>query len=143
MTNKFDLDQAIKALQPGQHLTGKDGILTPLINQIIETALAAELEQHLQDAEQPNRENGYTKKTIKSPSGNFELDTPRDRAGSFELKLVKKNQTRLTDEIDHKIISIFSIGMSYRDIHGHIEDLYGIKVSEATISSITDNLIPE
>ena len=143
MTNEFDLAQAIKALQSGQDLTGKDGFLTPLIKQITEAALKAELQQHLENDEQPNRKNGSSKKTIKSSVGSFELDTPRDRTGSFEPQLVKKNQTKLTDEIDRKILSMFSLGMSYRDIRGHVEDMYGIDVSEATITSITDSLIPE
>ena len=143
MTKDFDIEQAIKALQSGQDLTGKDGFLTPLIKQITEAALKAELEQHLENDDQPNRRNGTSRKTVKSSVGAFELDTPRDRSGSFEPKLVKKNQTKLTDEIDRKILSMFSLGMSYRDIRGHVEEMYGIDVSEATISSITDRLIPE
>jgi len=67
---------------------GKDGILTPLIKQLTEAALQAELEAHLDDEEQPNRKNGSGKKTVKSPSGSFELNSPRDRNGSFELQLV-------------------------------------------------------
>ena len=114
-----------------------------LIKQVIEGALKAELEQHLEGDEQPNRKNGSSKKTIKSSAGSFELETPRDRTGSFEPKLVKKNQTKLTDEIDRKILSMFSLGMSYRDIRGHVEDMYGIDVSEATITGVTDRLIPE
>lgn len=143
MNKDFDLEQAIKALQSGQDLTGKDGFLTPLIKQITEAALKAELEQHLEGDEQPNRKNGSSKKTIKSSVGTFELDTPRDRSGTFEPQLVKKNQTKLTDEIDRKILSMFSLGMSYRDIRGHVEDMYGIDVSEATITGVTDRLIPE
>lgn len=143
MTKDFNIDDAIKALKSGQDLTGKDGVLTPLIKQLTEAALQAELEQHLEIGEQPNRKNGSSKKTVKSSVGAFELDTPRDRSGSFEPKLVKKNQTKLTDEIDRKILSMFSLGMSYRDIRGHVEDMYGIDVSEATITGITDRLIPE
>ncbi|ASW80952.1 IS256 family transposase [Vibrio anguillarum] len=143
MNKDFDLEQAIKALQSGQDLTGKDGFLTPLIKKITEAALKAELEQHLEGDEQPNRKNGSSKKTIKSSVGTFELDTPRDRSGTFEPQLVKKNQTKLTDEIDRKILSMFSLGMSYRDIRGHVEDMYGIDVSEATITGVTDRLIPE
>lgn len=143
MTKNFNIEDAIKALQSGQDLTGKDGVLTPLIKQLTEAALKAELEQHLEDDTQPNRKNGSSKKTVKSSAGAFELETPRDRAGSFEPKLIKKNQTKLTDEIDRKILSMFALGMSYRDIRGHVEDMYGIDVSEATITSITDRLIPE
>lgn len=143
MTKQFDMDEAIKALREGKDLTGRDGVLTPLIKQLTEAALQAELEQHLHEDAVPNRKNGKTSKTVKTGSGAFELDTPRDRAGTFEPQLVKKNQTKLTAEIDRKILSMFSRGMSYRDIRRHIEDLYGINVSEAMITGVTDALIPK
>lgn len=145
----FNFEDALKQLQSGKPLTGLDGILTPLIKQLTEAALQAELDQHLAQQRQSdessttNRKNGYTRKTIKAPSGNFELDTPRDREGSFEPQLVKKHQTRLTDEIDRKILGLFAIGMSYQDISQHIHEMYGIDVSNATISGITDKVIPE
>lgn len=143
MKNTFNIDEALKGLQSGQPLTGKTGILTPLIKQLTEALLKAELDSHLANTQQPNRKNGSTSKTIKTASGSFELDTPRDRAGTFEPQLVKKHQTQLTDEIDHKILSLFAHGMSYRDICAHISDLYAIEISEATLSAITDRLIPE
>lgn len=143
MTNSFDFDQALKDLQSGKSLTGKDSVLGPLIKQLTEAALNAELEQHLEHSSQPNRKNGRTSKTIKHPSGSFELDAPRDRNGTFEPQLVKKNQTTLTDEIDRKVLSMFSMGMSYRDINKHVEDMYGINVSSGTINNVTDKLIPE
>ncbi|MCP4320482.1 MAG: IS256 family transposase [Alteromonadales bacterium] len=144
MTNKkFNFNDAVKELQAGKNLNGKDGVLTSLVKQLTEAALQAEIEQHLDNAQQPNRKNGSTSKTIKSPVGNFELNTPRDRNGSFEPQLIKKNQTTLSDEIDHKILSMFSMGMSYRDINKHIEDMYGMNVATGTISAITDKLIPE
>ena len=143
MSEKFDFDKALAALRNGHDLTGKDGILTPLIKQLTEAALKAELEAHLAEDETPNRKNGTTKKTIKSTSGSFELETPRDRAGSFEPQLVKKHQTHLTDEIERKILSLFGLGMSYQDIASHVAELYGLSVSSATISAVTDKLIPE
>jgi len=143
MTNQFNFDEAVKALQAGKNLNGKDGVLTGLIKQLTESALQAELEQHLANEQQPNRKNGSSTKTVKSSVGNFELDTPRDRSGSFEPQLVKKNQTALTDEIDQKILSMFSMGMSYRDINKHIEDMYGMNVATGMISAVTDKLIPE
>ena len=143
MSEQFDFNKALAALQNGQDLTGKDGILTPLVKQLTEAALKAEVESHLGADEAPNRKNGVSKKTIKSPSGSFELDTPRDRAGSFEPQLIKKHQTHLTDEIERKIISMFGLGMSYQDIAAHVAELYGLDISNATISSITDKLIPE
>jgi transposase-like protein len=143
MSEQFDFDKALAALQSGQDLTGKDGLLTPLIKQLTEAALKAELDSHLESETVPNRKNGSSKKTIKSLSGSFELDTPRDRAGSFEPQLIKKHQTHLTDEIERKILSMFGLGMSYQDIASHVADLYGLSVSQATISSVTDKIIPE
>ncbi|HEM6870866.1 TPA: transposase, partial [Providencia stuartii] len=143
MTQLFDFDNALKALQNGQALTGKDGILTPLIKQLTEAALAAELDSHLTKDAEANRRNGSTKKTVKAPTGSFELATPRDRNGSFEPQLVKKHQTTLSNEIEQKIIRLFAIGMSYADISREIEDLYAFSVSAATISAVTDKVIPE
>jgi len=143
MTQSFDFNKALAELQSGKGLTGEDGVLTPLIKQLTEAALRAELEQHLESDLQPNRKNGTSKKTVKSSVGQFELETPRDRAGSFEPQLVKKNQTKLTPEIDQKVLSMFALGMSYRDIRSHIQEMYGIEVSEATITAVTDQLIPE
>ncbi|HIG42735.1 MAG TPA: IS256 family transposase [Gammaproteobacteria bacterium] len=143
MSEQFDFNKALEALQNGQNLTGKDGILTPLVKQLTEAALQAELETHLEGVSTPNRKNGVSKKTIKSPSGSFELDSPRDRAGSFEPQLVKKHQTHLTDEIERKIISLFGLGLSYLDIASHVAELYSLSISNAMISSVTDKLIPE
>ena len=141
----FNFEDALKQLQSGKKLTGTDGILTPLIKQLTEAALQAELEQHLQQQDElaSNRKNGYTSKTIKTSSGSFELDTPRDRAGTFEPQLVKKHQTKLTDEIDSKILSLFALGMSYKDIQQHISELYALSISDGMISVVTDLLIPE
>jgi transposase-like protein len=143
MSQPFDFDKALKALQDGQALTGKDGILTPLIKQLTEAALAAELDSHLSQDITANRKNGSSKKTLKTPTGVFELATPRDRNGSFEPQLVKKHQTTLSDEIERKIIRMFALGMSYKDISQEIEDLYAFSVSSATISAVTDKVIPE
>jgi transposase-like protein len=139
----FDIDAAIKSLREGKDLTGKDGILTPLIKQLTEAAMQAELGSHLAQDATPNRKNGSTPKTVKSPAGCFELQTPRDRAGTFEPQLVKKHQTHLTDEVERKILALFSLGTSYQDMRSHIEDLYGIHVSNGTLNAITDKLLPE
>lgn len=144
MTNPtFDMQAAIQALRDGKGLSGKDGILTPLIKQLTEAAMQAELEQHLEQGEAPNRKNGSSAKTMKSTSGSFELNTPRDRAGSFEPQIVKKHQTQLTDELERKIIGLFALGTSYQDIRAHIEEMYGISVSNGTLNAVTDKLLPE
>jgi transposase-like protein len=139
----FDFEQAIQGLREGKNLTGKDGILTPLIKQLTEAALQAEINTHLEKDIEPNRKNGYSKKTVQTSTGSFELETPRDRNGSFEPQIIKKHQTKLTPEIDHKVISLFSHGMSYRDIQHHIEELYGVEISTATLTSVTDQLVPQ
>jgi len=92
MTEKFDFKAALKALQSGQSLTGKDGILTPLVKQLTKAGLEGEMDSHLAEKVAANRRNGKSKKTVKSTSGSFELETPRDRAETFEPKLVKKHQ---------------------------------------------------
>ena len=143
MTNEFDFEKALKALQSGQAITGKDGVLAPLIKQLTEAALEAEVETHLAHAVSPNRRNGKSTKTIKSSSGSFELETPRDRAGTFEPQVIKKRQTHVSDEIESKMLSMYGLGMSYRDIAGHVEEMYGISVSPAAISAITDKIIDQ
>jgi len=139
---QFDFEKAVAALQDGQELTGKDGILTSLIKQLTEAALQAEMEAHLEEDKQPNRRNSSGKKQVKSSSGSFELNTLRDRNGSFEPHLVKKHQTHLTDSIERKILSLYGLGMSYQSVQSHIEELYGREAPTATISTITDKLIP-
>lgn len=143
MAIEFDVNAALDALRAGQDLTGENGFLTPLIKQLTEAALKAELEQHLQNDPQPNRKNGVTRKTLKATTGSFELDTPRDRAGRFVPKLVKKNQTHLTDEIERKIVSLFAHGVSYQSIREHIQELYGLSIPNGTLNAITDKLLPE
>ena len=143
MSEKFDFESALRAIQSGQAITGKDGVLAPLVKQLTEAALEGELDSHLAKDVTDNRRNGKSKKTVKSTSGKFELETPRDRAGTFEPQLVKKHQRTVSDEIETKILSMYGLGMSYSDIAGHVEELYGISVSTATISMITDKLIDE
>lgn len=143
-TVDFDFNSAIKDIMDGKSISGKDGVLAPLVKQLVEAALEAELESHIKDevlAGKKNRKNGTTSKTMKSTDGSFTLDTPRDRAGTFEPQLVKKNQTHLTDDIEQKVLSMYSLGMSYRDITKHIQDMYQIELSVGTINNITDKII--
>ena len=144
-TPKFDFDSAVKELLAGKKISGKDGVLAPLVKQLVEAALEAEVESHIANdvlSGKSNRRNGYNTKTIKSPSdGVFELSTPRDRDSSFEPQIVKKHQTTISDEIEERILSMYALGMSYSDISGHIEEIYRISVSTATISAITDKII--
>jgi putative transposase len=137
----FDFQKALKAIQAGKPLLGKEGILTPLIKDLTEAALEGELDSHLGQEISANRRNGKSKKTIKSLNGNFELNTPRDRNSTFSPQLVKKHQTTINDELEQKIIALYGLGMSYKDISSHIKEMYGLEVSTGTLSAVTDKII--
>ena len=141
---RFDFNKAVKELLAGKKIGGKDGVLAPLVKELVEAALEAEIESHIADEVlrgKRNRRNGYNRKRVKSTSGEFELATPRDREGNFEPQIVKKHQTTISDEIEEKILSLYALGMSYKDIKSHIEELYQISISSATINAITDKII--
>ena len=95
-------EEIVEAIKSGKSLSGKDGILTPIIKKALETALSGEMDNYLEENKEstPNRKNGKSKKTVRSAYGEFDLETPRDRNGSFEPEIVKKRQVVLTDEID-------------------------------------------
>ena len=137
----FDFQKALKAIQAGKPLLGKEGILTPLIKDLTEAALEGELDSHLGQEISANRRNGKSKKTIKSLNGNFELNTPRDRNNTFSPQLVKKHQTTINDELEQKIIALYGLGMSYKDISSHIKEMYGLEISTGTLSAVTDKII--
>jgi putative transposase len=139
----FNLDEAIAHIKAGKPLNGKDGLLTPLIKQLTEAALQAEQEQHIANDPNPNRKNGTTSKTVKTATGSFELDTPRDRAGTFEPQIVKKYQTHLTDDLERKILALYAHGNSYQSIREHLKDYYDIEFSNGTLNAVTDKLLPE
>jgi putative transposase len=145
----FDFSQfraeAIEQLKSGHSLTGRDGILTPLIKEILEAALDGEMDSHLTDCKAdntPNRRNGKLIKTMKTGTGAFDLATPRDRDGSFEPEIIKKRQTILNESLDNKVLSLYALGMSYEAIGDHLTEMYGLEVSPAKISLITDRLLP-
>lgn len=122
--------EAIEKLKSGQSLTGRGGILTPLIKEILEASLEGEMDAHLfgcKSENQTNRRNGKLRKTIKTETGSFELETPRDREGSFEPEIVKKRQTVLNESLDNKILSLYALGMSYEAITEHLSDMYGLR----------------
>lgn len=139
---EFEAD-AIKRLQNGEALEGKDGILAPLLKRLIEAGLNGELEGHLQESVIANRRNGKMDKQVKTAFGKVDISTPRDRNSTFDPQLLPKRQTSLGDALDHKIISLYGKGMSYNDICKHLEDLYGVTVSPSTLSLITDRVIEE
>jgi transposase-like protein len=142
MNIKIDVEQFARDIKAGKSIGGKDGALSPLIKQLTEAALAAEIDSHLAQDLQRNRKNGYATKTMKSEHGEFELDVPRDRNGSFEPELVKKNQRTMSGEIEEKILALYAHGNSYTQIASMIEDIYGVGFSKGAISTVTDKIIP-
>jgi putative transposase len=136
-------DEAIKRLQDGAPLEGKDGVLGPLIKRLIEAGLNGEMDAHLMQSQSSNRRNGKTGKQVKTAFGKVDINTPRDRNSTFEPQLLPKRQTTLGEALDHKVISLYGRGMSYSDICKHLEELYGLTVSPSTLSLITDRIIEE
>lgn len=95
-----------------------------------------------QDVDSENKRNGYYLKTVKSQYGEFQVDIPCDRAGEFEPKIIPKYQRDISG-IEEKIISLYARGMTTRDIHDQLQDLYGIELSADMVSKITDKILPE
>jgi transposase-like protein len=146
---EFDFErfkqEAIKGLYAGKPLNGDKGIFAPLLKHFLEAAMAGELEAHLQEekaAGKANRKNGKTSKKVKSLSGEFELETSRDRSGSFEPMVLPKRQLIVTAELEEKIINLYGLGLSTRDITKYVKEMYQMDISATTLSSITDKVIP-
>lgn len=138
-------DLALEQLKSGKSLTGKGGVFAPILKEFLESSLEAEMDEHLSEEERSlgNKRNGKGQKTIKMGSGNVTIEPPYDRNGNFEPEIVKKRQTVLADNLAPKIISLYSKGLSLRDISVYIEDMYDVDVSATVLSNITDRVIPQ
>jgi putative transposase len=142
------LQDALSGLEPDE-ITGPGGLVSQLAGRVIETALGAELTEHLgySPGQAPpggagNHRNGHTAKTVQSELGPVQIKTPRDRQGTFAPRLVGKRQTRLAG-LDEKILALYAGGMTVRDIAAHLSDLYGIEVGRDTISRVTDAVLED
>lgn len=142
---QFDFESfkksAAQRLKRGDGLLGKEGVFTPLLKEFLEEALAGELDVH-QEEDKPNRKNGKGSKVVKTGLGNVEIDTPRDRNGTFEPELIPKRQRTLGIDLDRQILALYARGASYGDISDHLQEMYGLDVSTATISRVTDKILP-
>ena len=145
--NQFSIpDDALKKIKTQSEL---DDFFQKLYKQAIENMLKAEMENHLgykkhekAEKDSKNSRNGYSNKTLKTNIGNIPLDMPRDRDSSFEPKVIPKHQ-RMSTRIEQAIITMYSKGMSTRDIEDTVKDIYGIEVSESSVSSITGAVIED
>lgn len=120
-----------------------------MVAMTLEGGLEGELDEELgytkydyRNKNTDNSRNGHTEKTLKSSLGEMEISVPRDRKGEFEPQLVKKNQTTLSGDIEERILSMYAKGMSTADIEAHIRDIYGLSISDSTISRVTDKILP-
>lgn len=119
------------------------------IAEFMENGLEAELDDELgyskydyKNKDTENSRNGHSSKTLRTSFGDVEVSVPRDRKGEFDPQLLKKNQTSISQDIEEKILSMYAKGMTTGDIETHIRDIYGIEVSDTTVSRITDKILP-
>ena len=136
-------------------LTGVSGmedirrLFRETIAEFIEDSLDAEMDEHLgygryntKEKETDDSRNGHSSKTLRTSFGDMPIQVPRDRKGEFDPVILKKNQTSISQDVEEKIISMYAKGMTTTDIGEHIQDIYGIDVSESTVSRITDKVLP-
>lgn len=148
--SKYDVElepweqEAVKALYAGKPLLGEGGIFTDMVKRIVQASLKGEMHAHLEsEGQDENRRNGYTHKLLKTSGGQVEIATPRDRSGTFEPQIVGKRQRVLNAELDQKIISMYSLGMSYSDISTHMREIYGVETNDALINAVTDTVVED
>jgi len=143
------IDKLLADYKKAEDIIGENGLLKQLTKALLERAMQAEMTDHLgYEKHDPagnnsgNSRNGGTTKTLKGDFGELALETPRDRNGSYEPKIIGKGQTRFIG-FDDKIISMYARGMSTREIQGHLEEIYKVEVSPTLISNVTEEVLEE
>lgn len=143
------IDELLKGYQKPEDIIGENGLLKQLVKAVLERAMNAELTHHLGYKKHDpagyhsgNSRNGTSGKTIRGDFGELEIEVPRDRNGSFEPQVLPKHQTRFTG-FDDKIVSMYARGMTTRDIEGHLKEIYGVEVSPALVSQVTEAINEE
>lgn len=138
--------EAIASLMSGASLSGEKGVLTGLIQRLVNAALSGEVDGHIAKEKEnggKNRRNGYTQKTLKTGHGPIEINPPRDRDGTFEPQIIKKWDRKIGTGLNDLILSMYAHGNSYADIQNQIKKIYGLDYSTATISEVTDQVYSE
>lgn len=141
------VEERFKNIKTLSDLTGKDGIIQEMIKQTVERILKAEQEAHLgyepyqkNGKSADNSRNGYSQKSLKTASGEVEIEVPRDRKGTFDPQFVAKHQS-FDPDLEKRVTSMYARGMSTRDIQAQLQEFYGTDVSPALISKITDKVL--
>lgn len=137
--------KVLEQIKSGKPLLGKDGAFAPLLENILNAALEGEMDAHMNEEERlsGNRRNGYTPKQVQTQLGEVMVHTPRDRDSRFEPEFIKKRERILADGVADRIIGLYALGNSTREISDWMEENLGNRVSAETISSITDRVLPE
>ena len=143
------VDELLAGAQGEEEIVGPGGLLSQLTKRLVERAMEVELTEHLgyePHLEPPggtgNARNGSTPKTLMTEHGPVRIDTPRDRAGTFDPQIVRKRQRRF-EGFDEKILALYSRGLSTRDIEAHLAEIYGVKVGRDLISRVTDAVMED
>ena len=143
------VDELLGGAQSEEEIVGPGGVLSQLTKRLVERAMEVELTDHLgyESHKEPpggagNTRNGSTRKTLSPEHGQVNIQTPRDRDGSFEPKIVRKRQRRF-EGFDEKILALYSRGMSVRDVQAHLAEIYGVEVSHGLISQVTDAVMDD
>jgi len=134
--------KALQQFKEGKSIFRKGGAFAPLVRSVVEAALEAEMDVHLNQSERAlgNKRNGKKNKTIKSSDGAFLIETPQDRHSTFAPQIVKKRQTIIADSMQETIIKLYGAAASLPDISKHIEDIYTAEISHTLLSQITDRV---
>jgi putative transposase len=143
------IDELLAGAGTEDGIAGPGGLLSQLTKRLVERAMEVELTDHLgyEPHQEPpggtgNTRNGSTSKRLITESGEVQIDTPRDRAGSFDPKIVRKRQRRF-EGFDDKILALYARGMSTRDISAHLQEIYGVDVGRDLISRVTDAVLDD
>lgn len=143
---------AIRNMLQASHVSSMEDIqnlFKETIAEFLENGLDSELDEELgyskydyRNKKTDNSRNGHSQKKLRTSYGEVEIDVPRDRKGEFEPQLLRKRQTSISQDIEEKILSMYAKGMTTSDIEVHIRDIYGVEVSDTTVSRITDKILP-
>jgi len=143
---EFDFEafrkEAYRKLVNGGSVLGPDGAFTSVMKEFLEMSMDAEMASHLEEKNPGNRRNGKGSKRVQTSVGSVDIETPRDRDASFDPVLVPKRTRVLGSDIEEKIVNLYARGSSYQDISDMLSELYGTEISTATISRITDKVLP-
>ena len=134
--------QAAARLKKGETLLGKEGVFTPLIKELLEEAQDGDLEAHIESQEESYLKNGKGKKRVKTAVGNVDICTPKDRNRTFEPDIIANWQKTLGLDLDRQIIALYARVAIYSDIRDHLSEMYDLDISPATISRVTDKILP-